>query len=169
MKKLLLFLITLLIASANANALTPTLPPSNDPRYRPIMESFSVRAFFDSEWHWLSKEMIWSQEKMPNGQERMADGMLHFMPLNEYIKDKQIPEATSLNGFIYQITIYDNLKTVSNNLNVYRQEGDDLQKLEELPENWDDLEKGRYLFSIGIGVAGNDSGANCVALLWANQ
>lgn len=173
MKRLILMFIAFLFFGITAQALTPTLSPSPIPEsndnYIPIMGSIGVRAFFNGEWHGLASEMIWMQEKRPDGQDLYMDGILHFMPLNKYVEDKALPEAMSLDRFTYQITIDENVNSASNHLIIYRQDGDDLQRLGENPERWEDLEAGRYLFSINISASGNDSSINCVSLLWVNR
>lgn len=97
------------------------------------------------------------------------DGILHFMPLNKYVEDKALPEAMSLDGFTYQVTIDENVNSASTHLIIYRQDGDDLQRLEENPERWEDLEVGRYLFSINVNTSGKNSSISCVSLLWVNR
>ena len=173
MKKLIIIFAALLFVRITAHALMPTISPSpileSSDNYKPIMGSIGVRAFFNGEWHGLASEMIWMQEKRPNWQELYVDGILHFMPLNKYVEDKALPEAMSLDGFTYQVTIDENVNSASNHLIIYRQDGDNLQRLEENPERWEDLEAGRYLFSINVSASGNDSSISCLSLLWVNR
>lgn len=67
------------------------------------------------------------------------------------------------------LLFHENVNSASNHLIIYRQDGDNLQRLEENPERWEDLEAGRYLFSINVSASGNDSSISCVSLLWVNR
>lgn len=168
MKKRIVMIIALLSIGITAHALTPTPSPSPTPGIGTVSPGASVQAYYDGEWHTIMQEMVWQQIATPNGTV-FADGLLHFMPLSQYVKNRDIPEAISLDGFEYRVTSVDDTQSVSSNLSVFRQNDDELQRLEEKPEYWDELEPGRYLFSIIVHSSGNDSSAESVSLLWVNR
>lgn len=168
MNKKLVMIILLLSFCTVAQALTPIPSPSPTPGIGIPLQWASVRAYYDGEWHGLRQEMIWQQIETPNGR-LFADGILHFMPLSAYVKECDIPEAMSLEGFEYQVTRGDSQESVNSTLTVLRQDGDALQRIEEIPEKWEDLEPGRYLFNITYDISSDQSSGRFASLLWVNR
>lgn len=170
MKKKAILLVVSLLFCTVAHALTPTPTPlpSPTPGIGIVSQCAAVKAYYDGEWHALMQEMVWQQIATPNGY-IFTDGLLHFMPLNEYVKGRDIPEAASPEGFEYQVMRGESSEPVSSTLTVLRQDGDSLQRIEELPERWEDLEPGRYLFSITYTISSDESGGCYTSLLWVNR
>lgn len=168
MNKWLSMIILLLSCCTIAHALTPTPPPSPTPGIGIPSQGVTVRAYYDGEWHGLMQEMIYQQIETPNGR-IFADGILHFMPLSAYVKEHDIPEASSLEGFEYKVTSNDSKEPVNSTLTVLRQDGDTLQRIEEIPEKWEDLEPGRYLFNITYDISSDKSSGCFASLLWVNR
>ena len=185
MKRILVLLLILLLSpgiAARALSPTPTPPPLTAPTPTPtptptpapfgayglISGAVQARVYYEGEWHPLRSEMIWAHENMPGGMMNF-DGILHFMSLAEFVKDREIPETSSLEELTIDVLAADHVESCDYSLTIYRQEGEALVRLEEDAEGFSALGPGRYLIRIDLYASGNGSSAESCALLWADR
>ena len=126
-----------------------------------IAGNMCVEIRASGQWHELTEAMRYSHE---NG--CLADGVLFFMPLDEFVERYEIPSFVYAEDFAYRITCPPFVTTYSIRWGILRQtpvgltpEGTSFDKLSE-------LEAGRYLLNMYISAEGVSGSCSNQCLFW---
>ena len=104
-----------------------------------------------------------------NSPRMMADGILHFMPLAEYVRNEgeKIATVRLTEEFDVRVNIDDGaLSSSSFSYAVYRANGGELELILQEKPVWTQLEKGTYLISVAHSASQGGTSYSGKSFLW---
>ena len=118
---MLLILFSNMMAFASSPTLTTASIASPAPNFPSIMDSFDVQLFNDATWGLLEKEMIATHEN-----HCYYDGVLMFVPLNNFVEQTQIPRIRLSKDFNYHVIALDPNVSLEYSHTIYNQEWEEI-------------------------------------------
>ena len=167
---LCMLLLLPLCAAAQGTEPTPMPTPTSTPTpaSMPFMQMtpeslISVQAYYDGGWHTMKSHMVYMQAPP-----MFADGMLHFTPLQVYVRHEgeKIATVKLTQEFDIRVNVDDGARSSGFSYAVYRVNGEELELyLQEKPV-WTQLEDGLYLIEVSHSVSKEKSSYSGKSFLW---
>ena len=129
---------------------------------RSIIDDYAIRLYDQDEaWHKPMKALVWSQDAHSS-----HDGILHFMPLEKFVKNHEIPELTIAEGFRFEVESADTLTTIRCAYKIFDEAWEVVAHSETEMPDLSLMEPGRYLLSISVYLGDPDASASMLNLAW---
>ena len=121
--------------------------------------NMQVEVFDGERWLELRQDMYYSHE---NG--RLADGILMFMPLEEFLRQREIPSVTYSAQFAYRVTCTPFVTSCSVDMTLHRKTEAGLVEVGNA--SLSALEPGVYLLSLNIAAKGRSGNSTVRSMVW---
>lgn len=129
---------------------------------RNIIRSYDVRICDqDGEWHKPLKAQLWARDATS-----MCDGILHFMPLQKFVKTRDVPELIVADGFTFEVDPADTVTSLKYSYNIIDEAWEVVYHGETEMPDLNQLDPGKYLLYITVSVEDPDTTASIGNLAW---
>lgn len=128
---------------------------------RSITLDYDVRIVGNGETITLDKELRYAHELG-----RLADGMLMFVPLGEFVARAELPTISWAAGMTYQVSVYAPSVTAKGSCTIYDAAFEAVASADDGTIPAEGLPAGRYLLEVDVSAEGDDRYASTRSFAW---